>query len=254
MKKCHAFTAALLAALLTVSAGAAFMPSVEYKEAPQIVEKVDESGYVSVGEIRDESGQVISSVSVGMLTVTPISAVKTAEASAETKPGETAPAVVSEMDKKIAESLKAVETEIAAEFEKPAESTLVQEISKELNDAPAENIVVSDVFAVTATPDIEETLKSGATLSVSVVSQNITKQDEKRIIIYQKNTETGKWEKVPFQISKNGVITLELTNVGEVVIFRDSQAAPAAAAEAPVSPSTSGDSKTSGKLSFIKKS
>lgn len=254
MKKYHAFTAIFLAVMLAMSAGAAFMPSVEYKEAPQIVEKVDESGNVSVGEILDESGEVVASVTGGMITVTPISVMKAAEASTETSTGDPAAAEVPVIDEKVAESLKAVETEIAAEFEKPAESTLIQEISKELNDAPVENIVVSDVFAVTATPEIEEVLKSGATLSVSVVSQSITKKDEKKITIYQKDAETGKWTKVPFQIAEDGVISLELKNVGEIVIFRDNEAAPAIAGTAPASPSTSGDQKKSGRFSFSKKS
>ena len=248
MKKCQALTAIFLAVLLALSSAAAFMPSVEYKEAPQIVEKVDESGNVSVGEILDESGEVVANVSAGMITVTPISVVKVIETPAETKPGETkpaetAPVQLTEEEQKIVESLKAVETEIVAEFEKPTESALVQEIAKELNDAPVENIVVSDIFAVTATPEIEEVLKTGATLSVAVVSQNITKKDEKKITIYQKDAKTGKWVKVRFQIDENGVIVLQLKGVGEVVIFRDNEAAPLTAAAAPASPATSGDSK-----------
>ena len=248
MKKCHAFTALLLAAALAMSAGAAFTPSVEYKEAPTVVEKVDESGNVSIGEIRDETGEVVASVSVGAITITPISVVKTAESAGD--PGKTpdgtgsaggTAAAVPEVDPQVAESLKAVETEIAAAFEKPEESALVQEIAKELNDAPVENIVVSDVFSVTATPEIEELLKTGASLSVSVVSQNITKQDEEKITIYQKDAKTGLWRKVPFTISEDGIITLSLQAVGEIVIFRDNEAPPVTPETAPASPATGGD-------------
>ncbi len=251
MKMYRAFAALLLAAALTLSAGAAFTPSVEYKEAPQVVEKVDEEGNVSVGEIRDKKGEVVASVPVGAITVTPISVIKTPTLSADSKPEE-AP-VLTEEEQKIVESLQAVETEIAAEFEQGDKSKLVKEVAKELNDAPVENIVVSDVFAVTATPEIEEALESGATLTVAVASQNITKEDEKKITIYQKDAESGKWIKVPFTIAEDGIITLELSNVGEVVIFRDSEAAPVTPEKAPVSPSTRGDRAQAAKKAFIKK-
>lgn len=241
MKKSHAFAASFLAVSLALSAGAAFMPSVEYKEAPQIVEKVDESGNVAVGEIRDESGEVVATVAVGTVTVTPLSTVKTTAPSDKTQSGATASDAVQKVDEETVERLKAVETEIAAEFEKPTESTLIQEIAKDLNDAPAENIVVSDVFSITVTAEIEETLKNGATLSVAVVSQNITKEDEKKVTIYQKDADTGEWKKVPFEIMDDGVIVLELESAGEVVIFRDNEAAPVTEENAPVSPSTGGD-------------
>lgn len=243
MKKCHAFTAILLAVLLTLSAGAVFMPSVEYKEAPQIVEKVDESGNVTVGEIRDENGEVVAEVSAGMMTVTPISVVKAAENSPETKPGKKPSDEVPGVDKKTVKRLRDIEKEIAAEFKKSEKSALIREISKELNGAPAENIVVSDVFAITTTPEIEKVLKSGAILSVDVISQNITKEDEKKIIIYQKDEKNGKWKKVPFVISEDNILTLELTGAGEVVIFRDSEAAPVIPETAPKSPATGGDQK-----------
>lgn len=251
MKKYHAFAALLLAAVLTLSAGAAFTPSVEYKKAPQVVEKVDEEGNVTVGEIRDESGEVVASVPAGAITITPISAVKTSSTAVTTEKPETASAPA--VDAKVEESLKAVEAEITAEFEKAADSELVQTVSRELNGAPAENIVVSDVFAVTATPEIEEVLASGATLSVAVTSQNITKEDETKIAIYQKDAVTGEWKQVPFTIAEDGVITLELTSAGEVVIFRDNEAAPVTPEEAPVSPSTKGDRALAAKKSFIKR-
>ncbi len=254
MKKRHAFTAFFLAAALTLSAGAAFTPSVEYKEAPKVVEKIDEKGNVSIGEVRNETGEVIANISVGAITITPISMIKTtatAGSATAVVPGKgpngtgsagVGPAAeVPAADHGVAESLKAVETEIAAAFEKPEESTLVQEIAKELNDAPVENIVVSDVFAVTVSPEIEEVLKNGASLSVAVVSQSITKQDEKKITIYQKDAKTGLWIKVKFEISEDGIITLELKNVGEIVIFRDNEAPPVTPETAPVSPSTGGD-------------
>jgi len=260
MRLNRAFVAAVLAAAMAISAGAAFTPSVEYKEAPTVVEKTDEEGNVSIGEILDEKGEVVTSISLGSITLTAISEVKL-PTSTETPatpaipgtseipgmpqiPGLTEEAVA-ELPAEVVESLIAVAEELTVEFEKPEESELVQTIAKELNDAPVENIVVSDVLYFSATPEIVEAMSAGATVSVSMVSQGITKESETKITIYQKHSVTGKWVKVPFKIDENGVITLELKAVGQIVIFRDNEAAPIVS-EAPESPATNGDLKGPG--------
>lgn len=241
MRLYRAIAAAVLASAFALSASAAFTPSIEYKEAPQVVEKTDEEGNVTVGEIISAEGEVIGTIPVSSLTVTAIASVKTTAAT--------------EAASEAAESLTAVEQELITEFENAAESAIIQAVAQDLNDAPVENIVVSDVLAVTATSDIVDAMASGAAISVSVTSQNITKDDETKITIYQKDPVTGAWSKVPFTIDENDIITLELSSVGEIVIFRDNEAAPVTAEaeeEAPTSPATSGDLKLQAKKAFIK--
>lgn len=226
MKLYRALVAAVLAASLTLSAGAAFTPSVEYKDAPQVVEKIDAEGNVTVGEVRNADGEVVESVPADAIKVTAISETKKDSAGVEPE---------------VAEALKAVEAELTVAFEmaKTEENELIKAVSEDLNNAPVENIVVTDVVAITVTPEIEEALaEEGATLTVSVTSQNISKEDEEKITVYQKDPATGEWKKVPFTIDENDVITLELESTGEVVIFRDSEAAPETPKDAPRSPKT----------------
>ncbi|MBR4960703.1 MAG: hypothetical protein IKY52_07390 [Clostridia bacterium] len=106
--------------------------------------------------------------------------------------------------------------------------------------------MISDVFHLEATEEISTLLKENVTVSVSVVSQNITKEDEEVIVIYQKVSETGGWKKVEFTIGDDDVITMELQGTGDIIILRDSESLPPEIAEeeAPASPSTSGNTTT----------
>lgn len=240
MKLFRTLTAALLAALIAVSAAAAFTPSVEFKEAPTVVEKTDAAGNTYVGEVKNSEGEVVGTVSNGTLKLTALSTVKQETAEKETEEDAPAAAVV---DETVKERLLKAETELKAAFEDGEDSYLLQQISKELNDAPVENIVISDIFHIEATEEISSMLEENAVISVSVVSQNITKADEELIVIYQKTSENGGWKKVEFTIDDENVITLELQGMGDIIILRDSEALPPVAEEAPASPSTSGNTK-----------
>ena len=245
MKLFRTLAVVVLAAMIAVSTAASvFTPSVEYKEAPSIVEKTDAEGNAIAAEIKNSDGEVVGTISSGAITITALSTVKntntedkaeTGEKEDEEKPTD------KEVDEKVKERLLKAESELAEAFDDPENSVLLKQISEELNNAPVENIVISDVFHIDAGEEISTLLEKNVTVSVSVVSQNITKEDEDVIVIYQKTSENGGWKKVEFTIDDDNVITLELQGVGDIIILRDSEALPPEAEEAPASPATSGD-------------
>lgn len=224
MRLFRTLTAALLAASLTLSVSAAFTPSVEFKDAPEVVVTTDAEGNAVAGTITDAEGTVIANVPVESIVITPISAVAKEETDAE-----------------VAEKLNAVKEELEAALE-DKDSELIAEVAKALDNVPVKNIVVSDVFSITADEALEEALaeavENGAALNISLISQNIIKADAKNITIWQKNATTGEWVQVKFTIDEKNVIKLELKDLGEIVIFRDSEAKPDAGKDAPKSPKT----------------
>ena len=224
MRLFRTLTAALLAASLTLSVSAAFTPSVEYKDAPEVVVTVDDEGNTIAGAITDAEGNVLETVPVESITITPLSA-----------------AAKEETDAEVAAKLTEVKAELEAALE-DKDSELIAEVVKALENVPAENIVVSDVFTITAdealTAALAEAVENGAVLNVALTSQNITKKDAESITIFQKSAATGEWVKVKFTIDEKNVINLELKDLGEIVIFRDSEAKPETAKDAPKSPLT----------------
>jgi len=224
MRMFRSLIAALLVASLAISASAAFTPSVEYKDAPEVVVTTDKEGNAVAGTICDAEGTVLATVSAEAITVTPIAA-----------------AAKEETDAEVAEKLTAVKEELEAALE-DKDNELIAAVAKELKNAPAKNIVVTDVFNIAADEAVEaalaEAAEKGAALTVSLTSQNITKADAKNITIWQKSATTGEWEKVKFTIDEKNVIKLELKDLGEIVIFRDSEAKPEKVKDAPKSPKT----------------
>lgn len=226
MKLFRILMTGLMAVVISLSAAAAFTPSVEYKEAPSVVGKTDDQGNTIVGEIKNDKGEVVATMPGGTITITALSEVKKED---------------STVDKVVEDRLLYAEQELAYAFAEPEDSLLLDQISRELNDAPVDNIVISDVLNVSVSEEIEKQMVEGATITVAVISQNITKEDEDLIVIYQRVSEKGGWKKVDFTIDENNVITMELQGTGDIVIFRDNEAAPPKAEDAPASPATSGN-------------
>lgn len=220
MRLFRALIAAMLVASLTLSASAAFTPSVEFKDAPAVVVTTDADGNSYVGTVKDADGVVLAAIPAEAITITSVSA-----------------AEKEETDPVVAEKLTAVKEELTAAFEEK-DNELITAVAAALNNAPAANIVVSDVFTITADDELAEVFELGAKLNVSMTSQNITKADAEKITIWQKSAATGEWKPVVFTIDDNNVINLELEDLGEIVIFRDSEAAPETPKNAPRSPKT----------------
>ena len=224
MRLFRTLIASLLAAALTLSVSAAFTPSVEFKDAPEVVVTTDAEGNAVAGAITDAEGNVLVTVPVEAITITPISTI----AKEGTNP-------------EVAAKLAEVKVELEAALG-DKNSELLTEVAKAMENVPVENIVVSDIFTVTAdealTAALAVAVENGFALKISLISQNITKAEEASITIWQKSATTGEWVKVNFTVDENNVITLELKDIGEIVIFRDSAAKPATAKDAPKSPQT----------------
>ncbi|MBR4959468.1 MAG: hypothetical protein IKY52_01070, partial [Clostridia bacterium] len=109
MKHFRTLTAMILAVMIAVSTAAAvFTPSVEYKEAPSIVEKTDDNGNAIAGEIKNSEGEVVGTVSSGAIKITALSTVKTdkADETDKEKPAD------KEVNEKVKERLLAAEAEL----------------------------------------------------------------------------------------------------------------------------------------------
>ena len=134
---------ATLALTMTPSAIAAnFTPSVEGKQAPEVVSAFSEAGEEIVAVINNSQGIVVSEVPYGELIVTPVSQASSAEES-------------------IATTLEAAYTQITGvasldELTDDLESA-IQELSDEVT---VEDLVVRDLFDVTLTGDYSEYLNT----------------------------------------------------------------------------------------------
>lgn len=221
MRLIRSLIAALLVASLTISASAAFTPSVEYKDAPEVVVTTDAEGNSIVGTITDAEGNVISNVLAGTIAITPFAA-----------------SAKEETDPEIAARLIEVRAELEAALE-DSDNELILAVAEALNNIPIENIVISDIFTITADGIHVDALRSGLILTVSLTSQSITKADEGSISIWQRSATTEEWSELDFEIDEKNVITLKITDIGEIVIFRDSAATPVTGENAPRSPQTS---------------
>lgn len=238
MRLFRTLIAALLVASMALSASAAFTPSVEFKDAPEVVVTTDAEGNAIVGAIVDADGEVLAAIPAEAITITAVSA-----------------AAKEETDAAVAEKLIAVKEELTVALEEK-DNELVAAVAVALNNAPAENIVVSDVFTITADESVAELLafaaEAGVKAVVPMVSQTITKADAEKITIMQKSATTGEWKPVAFTIDDNNVINLELDDLGEIVIFRDSTVVPETPKDAPRSPKTRPTTKNRFN-SFVKK-
>ena len=232
MKKIVSVAAAILAvSMLSVTAFAAFTPSVEQKDAPTVVvppnseHKIDGKPAIVV---KDETGKVVSADKVETLKITPVSSFKKKDTTAEeTKPDsadETAATEetvatepMTEEEIAVQESLEKTYTEI---LEAENLAVLVPElpdVMKELKvDTKVEDLVVQDLFNISLPEEMEKSLEiEGNTIDISF---EMTIEEGKQLIVMVQ-TEDGEWVLISgdsIVVDEDGYVTDSFPCVGNV--------------------------------------
>lgn len=203
MKKLAVFMLAMALAVSTsISAMAAgFTPSVQGKDAPDVVTKIviSEDGSLKKysGQVVDKNGKVVKNVENKKIVITPVSKVKKAP--------------------------KAIKTELEKAYKQIKEAKslkdLVPDIDKHLKSLSktlkVENMVVRDLFDVTIDQETEKLLKNGN--SVQLTFKLDIKATDKVVCLYQDND--GKWkaiDKSRVKNNKDGTVTVNITESGPI--------------------------------------
>lgn len=210
MKKLAVFMLAMALAVSTsISAMAAgFTPSVQGKDAPDVVTKIviSEDGSLKKysGQVVDKNGKVVKNVENKKIVITPVSKAKKAP--------------------------KAIKTELEKAYKQIKEAKslkdLVPDIDKHLKSLSktlkVENMVVRDLFDVTIDQETEKLLKNGN--SVQLTFKLDIKATDKVVCLYQDND--GKWkaiDKSRVKNNKNGTVTVNITESGPIAFVVEKQ-------------------------------
>ena len=203
MKKLAVFMLAMALAVSTsISAMAtSFTPSVQGKDAPDVVTKtvISKDGSIKKysGQVVDKNGKVVKNVENKKIIITPVSKAKDAS--------------------------KAIKTELETAYKQIKEAKslkdLVPDIDKHLksisNTLKVENMVVRDLFDVTIDQETEKLLKNGN--SVQLTFKLDVKATDKVVCLYQDNE--GKWkaiDKSRVKNNKDGTVTVNITESGPI--------------------------------------
>ena len=199
MKKLAVFMLAMALAVSTsISAIAAgFTPSVQGKDAPDVVITEDENGNEVVANIIDESGDVIEQVYTTEITITPVS--KSDEAPEEIKGA---------LDKAYQQIKSAASlTELVPEMPE-----FLKNIS---DDLTVENLVVRDLFDVTVDAETKALLEAGNSIQLSFKLG--VAADE--FVVCLHNYSEDLWEVIDNDKVKNngdGTVTVEFTSLSPI--------------------------------------
>lgn len=199
MKKLAVFMLAMALAVSTsISAMASdFTPSVQGKNAPDVVITEDENGNEVVANIIDESGDVIEQVYTTEITITPVS--KSDEAPEEIKGA---------LDKAYQQINSAASlTELVPEMPE-----FLGNIS---DDLIVENLVVRDLFDVTVDEETKALLEAGNSIQLSFKLG--VAADE--FVVCLHNYSEDLWEVIDNDKVKNngdGTVTVEFTSLSPI--------------------------------------
>lgn len=216
MKAFRILAALLLSAsLLTVAVSAAtdFTPSVVEKSAEFVSTETDENGDPVVGYVTDADGNVVGSVAITSMSITPLS---------------DADAASDEIGAALANSVDYLNNNNLDDSTVPGIEAAWEEAT---DGAPMENAVVAHVFDVSFDGEIPE----GCSISFTIKDPGIA-EDAPLLILH--NYADGEWEIVPCVRNADGSITITVSSFSPFVIITDSSKAPAVDANAPKSPST----------------
>lgn len=214
MKALHALTAAVMtAALLAVPVSAAmeFTPSVEEKDAAIVSMGTDANGKQVAAYVTDENGNTVA-VGAEYLSIT-VSGDKKA-------------------DKEILDLLAQAKKELTTTDIETLLPDFAKLWEKASEGAPVENAVVTHLFDVTMSDEVE----IGKNVTFTIQNPGIA-LDAPVLILHR--TAEGKWESVPFTRDANGNFVITSTSLSPFAIVVDSAAAPAVDPNAPTSPGTS---------------
>ncbi len=186
----------LLAGILALSVSAPalaveFTPSVENKEAPEIVMQTDSTGAECVAIIRDADGKELIGVPAGDLIVTPLSSAD--EAAAATK-----------------EALNSANAQLQSVSNLSELSSDLETVIKENSaDLKVEDLVVRDLFDVSVTGKYAEYLnRDGA--SITIRFKLLADADSLAAVLH--NVEGTTWETVSNdRIKRNDDYTADVT-------------------------------------------
>lgn len=192
----------MLAIALTVSTtisaiAADFTPSVQGKEAPDIVITQDANGNEVAATVIDANGNIIKGVTIAEITVTPVA--KADEASEE----------VREVLDKAYEQINSVAslTELVPEMPE-----FLEDIS---DDLTVEDLVVRDLFDVTVDAETKALLEAGNSIRISFKLG--VAADE--FVICLHNYSENLWEVIDNDKVKNngdGTVTVEFTSLSPI--------------------------------------
>ena len=216
----------LLALVLTLAMAlpalaATYTPSVEAKDAPEVVTQKDKDGNDCAAIIRDADGKEIASVPFANLVVTP----------------------VSQMESTTYANVKA---RLRAAFNRIKGVSSVRELNSQLEstikslypDVSVDDLVVRDLFDVSVIGDYEEYFKTaGNTLTVRF---KLT-ADSALLLAALDSVDGATWRILDDgSITRNGDYTVEITldRLGVIAFLYDNGELPAANPSAPKSPQT----------------
>ena len=196
--------------ILCVSAAAAdFVPSVEAKNAPEVVYMVDASGNPAAGRITAADGTV-SYMDTAAITIT---AKTDTEADA---------AVLKTIGTAMEELTEKALPELIADF-----AAVWADVTE---GAPVENAVVATVFDISSDVEIPE----GGELTITLSPKDIAAEDF--IVVLHKVRDT--WKVEPHTRDGKGNIIITVSSLSPFAIVKDSAAAPVKGSDAPRSPQT----------------
>ena len=209
---------AMVAAMAVPAFAADFTSSVTGKSAPETVTTTNSSGETVAAIIYDANGKEVASIPVGSLTVTPVSEVKTANAS--------------------------VSKQLTAAYEQ-LQTTSLDSIAPALTDAvktyspqmTVEDLVVRDLFDVSLDNSAKEQLaKNGNAIKI----QFALNLPSDALLLVLRNTEGTAWELIADnKVVRNsdGSVTVEFDSLSPIAFLTDGGSL-ATDPNAPTSPQT----------------
>jgi len=209
---------AMVAAMAVPAFAADFTSSVTGKSAPETVTTTNSSGETVAAIIYDANGKEVASIPVGSLTVTPVSEVKTANAS--------------------------VSKQLTAAYEQ-LQTTSLDSIAPALTDAvktyspqmTVEDLVVRDLFDVSLDNSAKEQLaKNGNAIKI----QFALNLPSDALLLVLHNTEGTAWELIADnKVVRNsdGSVTVEFDSLSPIAFLTDGGSL-ATDPNAPTSPQT----------------
>lgn len=203
----------LMVAMLSVTAFAAFTPSVEQKAEPEVVapkteHKVDGKPAVVV---KDEKGEVISADLVETVKVTPVSNFKGEEAEEKE---------LTEEEVAVKESLEKTYTEIAEAKNLAEVAPKLPEVLKELKvETKVEELVVQDLFNITLPEELTKALEvEGNTIDLTF---EMEVEEGKQLIVMVQSAD-GEWVIISgdaIVVDEDGTVTVSFPVVGNVAFI-----------------------------------
>lgn len=227
MKKISTFILAMMLAVSTaISAGAAeFTPSVQGKEAPDLVTTVNEAGEEVVAVVRDAQGNAVEDVLSGNLIVTP----------------------VAQAD----EAAENIRTSLQAAYEQIRNVSSLNELVPNLEtvlagvapDVSVDELVVRDLFDVSVDEQVRALLEAGNSIELQF-RLGVAADD---LVICLHNYSEDNWEVIDQQNVVNdgdGSVTVRFTSLSPIAFAVKNTSGNSAATTAPVQNETAQQTAT----------